>query len=221
MPARAPISEVLVVMPSVTINCVPMTAPTTQSGAINARLGRLKNAGCRSAVASVCCISMPPFGDYSAWLLLPQTSAEGGMLQQAVIGGRANSAPGRMPAPNSRTRRRVDAGRSFGRSRGGRARVMPRAFRRDISIRSVGVDGGLRPLFGIAEPRPTSEADLDHAVRTGEGHEFARAAIMEDLAGAIQHDAARLAATLSAEQTVGGDADTLRIDREQRGQAVV
>ena len=38
MPASAPISEVLVVMPSVTMSWVPMMAPTTHSGAISARL---------------------------------------------------------------------------------------------------------------------------------------------------------------------------------------
>ena len=35
MPASAPISEVLAVMPSVTMSCTPMIAPTTQSGAIS------------------------------------------------------------------------------------------------------------------------------------------------------------------------------------------
>src|ERR1019366_7171233 len=50
MPASAPISEVLVVMPRVTISWVPIMAPTTQSGVIRTRLPRLKNAGCtRSA----------------------------------------------------------------------------------------------------------------------------------------------------------------------------
>ncbi len=34
-PASAPISEVLAVMPSVTMSCTPMIAPTTQSGAIS------------------------------------------------------------------------------------------------------------------------------------------------------------------------------------------
>src|SRR5665213_570834 len=46
MPASAPISEVLVVIPRVTISWVPIMAPTTQSGVIRTRLPRLKNAGC-------------------------------------------------------------------------------------------------------------------------------------------------------------------------------
>ena len=40
-----PISDVLVVIPRVTINCVPMMAPTTHSGVIRIRLPRLKKAG--------------------------------------------------------------------------------------------------------------------------------------------------------------------------------
>jgi hypothetical protein len=45
MPASAPISDVLVVMPSVTISCVPTIAPTTHNGAISKRLIALKNVG--------------------------------------------------------------------------------------------------------------------------------------------------------------------------------
>ena len=45
MAASAPISEVLVVMPSVTMSWVPMIAPTTHKGAMSATLPTLKKAG--------------------------------------------------------------------------------------------------------------------------------------------------------------------------------
>ena len=45
MPASAPISEVLAVMPSVTMSCTPMIAPTTQSGAIRTKVAGAKVCG--------------------------------------------------------------------------------------------------------------------------------------------------------------------------------
>ncbi len=44
MPAMAPISEVFAVMPSVTMWCTPMIAPTTQRGAISNSEPRLEKA---------------------------------------------------------------------------------------------------------------------------------------------------------------------------------
>ena len=49
MPASAPISEVLAVMPSVTMSCTPMIAPTTQSGAISSSEPSSRKRGWRRA----------------------------------------------------------------------------------------------------------------------------------------------------------------------------
>ena len=201
MPASAPISEVLAVMPSVTMSCTPMIAPTTQSGAISSSEASSRKRGWMRDRSRCGCRRSRPVRS-----LLPQNVRSPSPQPPPARGGGARCAAF-TPPPCPR--------RSATRSRAPRLPATRCLPPRPVSTSAAGRARG--------SPKPAPPASRTSTIRS------VRVSVTSSpvpqscttLPSAIEHHAAHAAARQAAVQSLHRDADAFRIDRRQRRQSVV
>src|SRR5205085_10287321 len=98
--------------------------------------------------------------------------------------------------------------------------VARRALGRHIAFRDVASYRRRRALGGRPVSGATREAHFDDLLIARRRDKRARAAVLDDGAGAVPDDAERRAAGATAEESLDFDADAFRIDGGERRQAV-